>query len=321
MMPFYRNYSAPPTQPFALPISAHPPAAPCGPGARLAHGQFVNRGGVFEGAAMSQGQQRCGYWSDYVGEVPLSTGHGYGPGGQAQASLRTVRAWPPEAPSRFQPRILNLGYPTAQNIEHPTDALGNADVPGPMQPLADPTTRGRNIWTGPAGPQPGMTARGGVLDGNALATGQNLHAAYYTGESPRALRPVTDVRTIPNPRAQGPVPEIGWGVDGPEQQRRNYGAMESARPTALQKTGGAGANMAATVRQLGPAGGCPKAVSASVFGGRVPGGVIAASSIFRTPVRVTQGPVSALSTVRPAVRSVPAEDSCMALGYGPDGIG
>jgi len=322
MMPFFRNYSAPPTQPFLLPISSHPPSAPCAPGARTAHGQFVNRGGVFEGAAMSQGESRCGYWSDNVGQVPLHHNYKYGPGGHpSAASLRTVQAWPPETPSRFQPRLINLGYPGAQNVEHPTDALGNADVQRPLQAGVD-STRGRRIWAGPSGPQPGMTARGGVLDGNALATGQNLHAAFYTGESPRTLRPCSDMRTIPNPRVQGPVTEVGWGIDGPEQQRRNYGAMEAARPVGFPRLGGAGANQAATVRQLGPAGGCPKAVSASVFGGRVPGGVIAARSVFHTPVRVIEGRVSPVSTVQPAVRSVPATDSCRALGAcGPDGIG
>lgn len=111
-MKYFRSYNLPPTQPFSQPISSHPPTAPCSPGAQLAEGQYVSRGGVFEGAAMASGESHCGYWSDYIGEVPLWQ-QGYPPSHPSAApyEVREVRAWPPELPARFQPREINLGYP------------------------------------------------------------------------------------------------------------------------------------------------------------------------------------------------------------------
>jgi len=248
MTRYFRNYSAPPTQPFALPISSHPPTAPCGPGAKLAEGTFVSRGGVFEGAAMSRGQDHCGYWSDYVGDVPLQ-GRSYEGG---RAAVRPVPLWPPETPAHFAPRAQNLGYPAGGG---PSRAMAGADIEQ-MVPMTTTINRTRRIWAGPGGAQSswpaGMTPRGGVLDGNALSDQpQNVHAAFYTGDSARVLRPAGDVSILPNPIRRVPVPDQGWGI-GPAQQRRNFGAQEAERPISLSNRHGAGANQAATVRRLGP---------------------------------------------------------------------
>ncbi len=322
-MPFYRNYSMPPRQPFALPIASHPPAAPCGPGQRLARGEFVSRGGVFEGPAMSYGDQRCGYWSDYVGAVPLfhdaSHRRGMHPPG---AALRVVPSYPPETPAGFQPRRINLGYPGWQDYEHADAGLGSADTERQVT-MAQTINRARPIWTGPGGAQPtwpaGMTPRGGVLDGNALATGRQLHAAYYGGESPRTLQPAAQVNVLPNPLRATAVPQAGWGVDGPEEQRRYYGAQEAVRPTALRP---AGVQQSQAVRAVARGGGCPKPVAASIFGGQVPGGQIVARSVFDTPVQTVPGSVPAVSTLQPRTRAVSVDRQCAALGRcGPDGLG
>lgn len=282
MSNYFRNYSLPPTQPFRQPISSHPPAAPCQPGARLAEGSFVSRGGLFEGPAMTTGQFHCGYWSDHVGDVnlwqqaypPHRPGPTYG--------LRTVKQRPSMAPMGFQPLSTMLGFPprTYRRAMQGFGAPPTASVPAvsalpgyrPPPPsmqrqttYANIVNRSRHIWTGPlhtrAAPPAGWTPRGGVLDGNTLGRGQDQTAAFYESQSPGIMQPTQEVTVLPNPVRQAPVRPVGWGIPGsppmmkqpfsPAAQRARLGAQEATKATAIAPGGPRGADACLCPRALG----------------------------------------------------------------------
>lgn len=350
----FPSYSAPPRQPFRLPISSHPPAAPCGPGRVLPQGQFAMRGGVFEGPAMAHGDEQCGYWSDHVQDAPLWN-QGFYPQRRPAPpyGVRNVHAWPPETRSHFQPRGVMLGFPRS------VYPRGMGAVPGagvqPMDPMHTIVNRRRQVWTGPTNPQAGwpdgMTPRGGVLDGNTLAYHkQGRFSAYYDGGSPQVMTPVEQIDVMPNPLDQGPVPTVGWGIPGtpadlqlagmgeyysapgaggvrqlrgmgeyftPAGVRAGYGAQEAQRPAPIMRGDQSDSQNRAICR--------PKAVASSVFGGRVPGGPVVGRSVFEMPVYSNGGNVPERVTIDPQSRAVSAfragaAVNPVACGAGPDGL-
>lgn len=348
-MRYFPHYSAPPRQPFRLPISSHPPAAPCGPGRTLAGGAFVSRGGVFEGPAMSRGDEHCGYWSDHIGEVALWN-QGFYPAQRPAPPYHTrvVNSWPPETRGHFQPRSIMLGFPAA-SYAHPAPMhLRPLSGVQSLDPMALNVNRSRRVWTGPQSAQQDwpdmMTPRGGVLDGNTLGVaGQGAYQAFYDSASPPVMMPPPKVDVLPNPRSFSQrVPSVGWGVPGtpksmelagmgeyysavgaggvrnlpPAAMRAGYGAQEATKGAPVVR----GDQSDSASRAV-----CPKAVSSSIFGGRVPGGPTIGRSIFSMPVYENGGNVPERMTVTPmdlAVSATNAEAAVQpACGAGPDGIG
>jgi len=274
-----QRYNLPPNAPYNPPLMARPPAVPCpSRGAELPQGEYVGRGGVFDGPAMAHGDSHCGYFSDYTGEVPLQQ-RAMHPAGMhpARVALRTVPGWPPETRAGFFPRSIDLGFPTwSYQTEGPTDAsmagFGNPALQK-MDPMALIVNRRRRVWTGPLNEQPAwppdMTPKGGVLDGNTLAVrGQGVRSAYYYGASPEVLQPVEMIDVMPNPLDAEPIPQVGWGVPEaasgfgrahwgrrryvppsirpsylsppvtPARARTHYGAQEAQLPTHIGHGGG-----------------------------------------------------------------------------------
>ncbi len=209
-----QRYNMVPRAPLTTPISAHPPAAPCGPGGSFPEGHYISRGGVFEGAQMATDDSHCGTFSDYTGKVPLRTWPRYTPGMRVPSGARVaaVPGWPPETRVAFQPRAMMLGF---GNISAP----GVPSGPQLMDPMRLIDNRTRAVWTGPLSAQPqwpqGATPRGGVLDGNTLnIRGQSPTSAFYHGASAQVMLPPDMINVLPNPLHQEPIPQVGWGIPG-----------------------------------------------------------------------------------------------------------
>lgn len=310
------RYGLPPHAPYVQPLMARPGAAPCGPGRNLPEGRYVARGGVFEGAAMSSGDSHCGYWSDYVGELQGRNWPMVAPNGTpVGARMRVLPTYPAEGRTGFAPRALMAPASWSFERERPTAAVSMAGFGENINPSSLMENRSLRIWTGPrSGADPrNMTARGGVLDGNTLAGGQNAYAAYYDAGSPEVMEPYKDVNILPNPLRQAPVPSVGWGMrpDGLRSDVRG-GAQAASQATTFTR------RLQAPETQ--PRALCPKGVAArSVFRGSVPGGAPAASSIFATPVYENghdQNDVPRISTLDPTGRTAPAtaDGECSAFG-------